>query len=159
MNSTKLLCAVGICAGALMPLASTADAAFRVTSPGTMCVEDNDVTPSIRYSFGNAFNSNTVAEIFNCPMTVYNPTAVSFFGEVIVNDQSTTAGFSCAIRACNATGTSCSVSNTFTTGAAFTGILGSAFLGASGSQNGYSYMRCTVPGGNTSNIISFNWLE
>lgn len=162
MNKTRCAFAVGMLGIALLPLASTAQAQVSVTSPGLTCVEDNDVTPDIRYSFGNAFNSGGAAEIFNCPYTVYNPQGVAFSGRVTVNDASNTAGFSCAIRACNETGTSCNVSGTFTTTAGFVGITSSPFLTAGGFSSGYMYMRCTVPAvsaGNQSGIVSLRWLE
>jgi len=163
MKLTRVLCALGALGCLVLPMASTANAAFVVSSPGLMCVEDNDTTPEIRYSFGSAFNASSATETYNCPMTVYNPTAAAFSGSVTVKDNTQAGGFSCAVRACTSDGQTCNFSTAFTTSAAFTGFLSSPFLGVSGGfSGGYAYMRCSVPassGGIDSAVVSVRWLE
>lgn len=166
MNKVRLLCAAGLCGMVSLPLATSAEAAVSVTSPGLVCVEDNDNTPDIRYSFGNALNPVSAAETYNCPLTITNPISGNFFGSAVITDQTTAAGVSCFVRACNATGSVCSSSNTFSTatqfGAAWTGIISTGNLLVTGSANGYAYVRCTIPaqsGGNQSGVVSLSWLE
>ena len=173
MNLARQTARAAIAACALLSSATAVSVAparaelLITTRPGTECVKHADTTPDIYYTGGNAANDSAGTSTFVCPASSHylslDALGGFFFDQAYwwasVDDQNAGSGFSCYLRSCNQTGTSCVNSPTRVssgTGIQTLSIVGSVFNW--GSYTNYVYLRCSVPGksgGSRSSVKSY----
>jgi len=137
-----------------MSVSNISFAADGKTSAGAFCQPRADEYNIDRNASGHAQNISTTTQFWTCP---------------VIRDSMAPSLRDAQMRVINATGTmSCTFYSRSATGGYVSGVTRSTALsggtvqtlswgGIADANNGYYYIRCTVPAG--SRVISYSWVE